>query len=372
MIASLLLSTIGLAAPSRTAKKKGLLKRKHSLQSQIVKKRQQIHIIRTQARETKQKLVATDRHLSIARGILNFATTQYERKQFELHRANRALSAAKAEYSNAREDTSVRLVAMYERGKPGYAELLLSSDDFADLLQRAQLAKLMMERDRDALVDLRQVKEKVARRQDVVEEKTREVAEWKQQVAVITQRTAQKKVAVAHDLNKQRAQVDDLEAELAALERDSNAVTSMLQLLQRSGEGRRRFNTHYVGSLGGGGLPVNGRITSGFGYRYHPILHSTRLHTGVDIAAPIGTPIAAAGGGEVIWAGWRGGYGNAVIIDHGHGRATLYGHMSRLGVRAGQVVSRRQLIGYVGSTGMSTGPHLHFELRVNGVPRSPL
>jgi murein DD-endopeptidase MepM/ murein hydrolase activator NlpD len=96
------------------------------------------------------------------------------------------------------------------------------------------------------------------------------------------------------------------------------------------------------------------------------------MHTGLDIAAPTGTPIASAGGGEVIFAGRKGGYGNAVIIDHGHGKTTLYGHMSRIQVRMGQVVKRGQLVGNVGSTGFSTGPHLHYEVRQNGTPINPL
>lgn len=102
------------------------------------------------------------------------------------------------------------------------------------------------------------------------------------------------------------------------------------------------------------------------------MLGTRRLHAGVDFGAGPGTPIVAADNGTVVSAGWTGGYGNAVIIDHGGGVATLYGHQSRLAVRSGARVSRGQVIGYVGSTGMSTGPHLHFELRVNGVPRDPM
>jgi murein DD-endopeptidase MepM/ murein hydrolase activator NlpD len=112
--------------------------------------------------------------------------------------------------------------------------------------------------------------------------------------------------------------------------------------------------------------PVGGPITSGFGPRWG------RMHQGIDIGAPTGTPIHAADGGTVVTAGWLGGYGNAVIIDHGGGRATLYGHQSRLGVGVGQSVGRSAVIGYVGSTGNSTGPHLHFEVRINGVPHNPL
>jgi murein DD-endopeptidase MepM/ murein hydrolase activator NlpD len=129
-----------------------------------------------------------------------------------------------------------------------------------------------------------------------------------------------------------------------------------------------------VGASAGTGpfiIPVVGRLTSEFGYRTHPISGATRLHAGMDIAAPAGTPIGAAGAGTVVSAGWRGGYGNAVIIDHGGGVATLYAHQSRLAASVGQTVTQGQVIGYVGTTGYSTGNHLHWEVRVNGTPINP-
>lgn len=118
--------------------------------------------------------------------------------------------------------------------------------------------------------------------------------------------------------------------------------------------------------------PMPGRhISSPFGMRFHPILNISRLHAGGDIGAPSGTPIHAAADGIVIIAEVRGGYGNAVVIDHGHSLATLYGHQSAMAVRPGDIVKRGDVIGYVGSTGLSTGPHLHFETRVKGMPIDP-
>lgn len=123
---------------------------------------------------------------------------------------------------------------------------------------------------------------------------------------------------------------------------------------------------------GGMVLPTRGRFTSPFGYRIHPISRVRKLHTGQDIGAPSGTPIVAAKNGRVSFAGRRGGYGNCIIIDHGGGVATLYAHQSRLAVGAGTQVSQGQVIGYVGSTGASTGPHLHWEVRINGSPVNPI
>ncbi|WNO54275.1 M23 family metallopeptidase [Stakelama saccharophila] len=118
-------------------------------------------------------------------------------------------------------------------------------------------------------------------------------------------------------------------------------------------------------------MPVHGRITSPFGVRTHPILHYKRMHTGLDIAAAYGTPIRAADAGKIVFAGRNGGYGNFVKIRHGHGIATEYGHMSKIAVRSGRHVDRGDVIGYVGSTGLSTGPHLHYEIRRNDRPVNP-
>jgi murein DD-endopeptidase MepM/ murein hydrolase activator NlpD len=119
-------------------------------------------------------------------------------------------------------------------------------------------------------------------------------------------------------------------------------------------------------------MPVQGRLTSGFGERFHPILGYERFHAGVDLGAAAGTPIVAAADGKVMSAGWAGGYGQAVEIAHAGGIETKYGHMSRIAAHSGELVRRGQVIGYVGSTGLSTGPHLHFEVMKNGRPVNPL
>jgi murein DD-endopeptidase MepM/ murein hydrolase activator NlpD len=124
-------------------------------------------------------------------------------------------------------------------------------------------------------------------------------------------------------------------------------------------------------STGGWQWPLAGRVASGFGYRIHPIFGTSRLHAGIDIAAPTGTPFHAARPGTVIFSGWRNGFGNTVMLVHDDGLVSLYAHNSRNAVSAGAVVAGGQVIGYVGSTGWSTGPHLHFEIRVNGRPVDP-
>ena len=153
---------------------------------------------------------------------------------------------------------------------------------------------------------------------------------------------------------------------------------SALQLVKWSANGRSEWvdaaNAERPAPTESSGLimPAQGPVTSYFGYRYHPILHFTRFHAGIDIGAGWGSPIVAAADGQVAAAGWAGGYGREVQIAHGGGIMSLYGHMSQIVTSPGSYVHAGQVIGYVGSSGLSTGPHVHFEVRMNGNPVNPL
>jgi murein DD-endopeptidase MepM/ murein hydrolase activator NlpD len=152
---------------------------------------------------------------------------------------------------------------------------------------------------------------------------------------------------------------------------------SALQLVRWSANGQARWidaaNAERPAPVESGMMmPVDGHITSYFGYRYHPILHFTRFHAGLDIGAAWGSPIVAAGDGRIVAAGWAGGYGREVQIAHGGGLVSLYGHMSEIVAQPGSFVRQGQVIGYVGSSGLSTGPHVHFEVRMGGSPVNPL
>ena len=154
-------------------------------------------------------------------------------------------------------------------------------------------------------------------------------------------------------------------------------AASDLQLVRWTANGRNQWidagNAEQPASASTGmAWPVAGRITSYFGYRYHPILHFTRFHAGLDFGASWGSPIVAAADGQVVGAGWAGGYGRQVRIAHGGGILTTYSHMSQIAAEPGSFVHQGQLIGYVGSSGLSTGPHLHYEVRRDGQPVNPL
>jgi murein DD-endopeptidase MepM/ murein hydrolase activator NlpD len=165
---------------------------------------------------------------------------------------------------------------------------------------------------------------------------------------------------VLDDRNAAREQYEDA---VAQLEAESARLQGLIQGSGSTGSGQ------YGGELF---WPTNGPIVSGFGYRTHPVYGTTRFHAGVDIDGACGQPIFAAEDGTVLSAGYNGGYGNATVIDHGGGLSTLYAHQSSIGVSSGQKVGRGQQIGLVGTTGLSTGCHLHFEVRVNGEPVDPV
>jgi murein DD-endopeptidase MepM/ murein hydrolase activator NlpD len=169
---------------------------------------------------------------------------------------------------------------------------------------------------------------------------------------------------VANQQRVSQSILDELEQDSAVIEQRLKA-----EYRRRAGRGRGRYRLRWSGTFS---LPSHGPITSGFGYRVHPILGRRRMHSGIDCGAPMGSPIYAAAAGEIFHAGWLGGYGRCIIILHGDGISTLYGHCSVLEVQPGQYVRRGQLIGRVGSTGFSTGPHLHFEVRKDGVPINPM
>jgi len=370
LIVSLLLPSISYTRPGHAERRQLLQQRKASLQQKISIMRRQIRVVKAREVKTRHHLRDTEHQVRVARSTLQFAVFRVNRARAELHAATSMLQQARLSFLNALHHAQARLIRMYERGEIGYLDFLCGAKDYGDLLQRSKMTEYLVEQDRTVLDDLQEQKRRVARYQTTVRQKAAEYEARKVEVALIHERLDTERRSTEHVLGQVEDARGDMEAELAALERDSAAVTSMLQSLSSTAGGQRRFNTVYVGRQGG--LPVAGRITSGFGYRTHPLLHYRRLHTGVDIAAPIGTPVFATGGGEVVYAGWRGGYGNAVIIDHGHGKATLYGHMSAILVHGGQVVSGRQQIGRVGSTGISTGPHCHYEVRINGRPVNPL
>ena len=307
----------------------------------------------------------------------DLANTRAElaRVQDELRRERIHLARLRERLAEARAALSDRLVELYKADEPDVVTVILESDGFADLLERAEFMQRVSQQDARIIDRVREAKaEAVAaeKRLDALEEKLRkiaaEVARRAAEVDAIKDRLVDRqqefqgaRAVKARALATTRDHRRNLEGDLAALEKEQAAVLARLQSAQ-GGDSAGPIRQ------GSGSLiwPVNGPVVSGFGMRWG------RLHAGVDIAVPAGTPIRAADSGRVVLLGWTGGYGNYTCIDHGSSLSTCYAHQSRYGTSMGASVSQGQVIGYVGCTGHCFGDHLHFETRVNGSPVDPM
>ena len=324
--------------------------------------------------------------LDRAEGLLAEAEQAVRRTQAEIDRDTAELAQTQRDLELQQDRLKARARATFMHGGVNYPEVVLDVETANELDSSLQYMRSMLTEDQNQVQQISTLE----RKYEASIERLDELQELQDQAKVQRARERNRVAGLVAERQEVASQLDARAQErrqiLATLERDEQQYAAAIDELEaesKSIEGRLAgiAARQKAGSSGGGGggggpsassgrlqWPVNGAITSGFGYRTHPVLGTRRLHAGTDFGAPTGAPIVAADGGTVVSAGWHGGYGNAVIIDHGGGVATLYGHQSRLAVGGGARVSRGQVIGYVGSTGMSTGPHLHFELRINGVP----
>ena len=259
-----------------------------------------------------------------------------------------------------------RIRDIYQNGQLSYLDVLLGANDFSDFTSRIDILERVINKDMEIVLKVRAERALILQTKSTLDRDQASILELKKAVE-------EKKKVI--ELSKKEK--DGLLA-LAVNDRDISERTyqEMVQTSQRIEEMIRNNQSSYGGSRGGSGAlmwPTDATyITSPFGSRSHPIYGSTRFHSGIDIGADYGDSVRAADGGVVISAGWLGGYGKAVIIDHGNGISSLYGHNSELLVSEGQSVRKGQVISRVGSTGDSTGPHLHFEVRQNGSPVNPM
>ena len=278
-----------------------------------------------------------------------------------------------------------RVRDIYINGRLSYLDVVIGSKDFSDFANRLEVLKRIIDSDitfinkiKKERADIEAHKQKLeADRAKLVEleksalAKQAEIEQKKAERNVVLQK-AQNDRATAmqaiEELNASSAQVSAMLKERQA----ARAAAAAAAAAAAQSSGGQGASDNWVQGTGQLGWPVSGEITSPYGYRVHPIWGTTIYHSGIDIGVDEGTPVHAADGGVVVWSGWMGGYGYAVVIDHGNGLSTLYGHNSELAVDEGQSVAKGQVISYAGSTGNSTGPHVHFEVRVNGDPVDPM
>ena len=279
-----------------------------------------------------------------------------------------------------------RVRDIYINGRLSYLDVVIGSKDFSDFANRLEVLKRIIDSDITLINEIKKERAEIeahkqkleADRAKLVElekaalAKQTEIEQKKAERNVVLQK-AQNDRATAmqaiEELNASSAQVSAMLKERQAARAAAAAAAAATAAQSSGGQGT---SDNWVQGTGQLGWPVSGEITSPYGYRVHPIWGTTIYHSGIDIGVDEGTPVHAADGGVVVWSGWMGGYGYAVVIDHGNGLSTLYGHNSELAVDEGQSVAKGQVISYAGSTGNSTGPHVHFEVRVNGDPVDPM
>jgi murein DD-endopeptidase MepM/ murein hydrolase activator NlpD len=317
------------------------------------------------------KVAALEADLAVHRSRLARLEAQLREQAATLQRLTQQHAVAQRRLED-------RLVELYESNEVSELEILLQAQSFSDLLEQLDYFRAIGEQDK-AIADtikrlqgeMRAAKQQTAATKADVAEATAILAEKTEEQRAARDALLARQAALAAARDSKQGLLADVrqqrhghEEDLEAMQAASAEIAAQLAASAGASEG---------GGGGGGGAPsasgfiwpVSGPVTSGYGWRWG------RMHEGIDIGAPCGTPIRAAASGTIVYAGWMDGYGNIVIIDHGGGIGTAYGHQSAIYVGGGSV-SQGQTIGAVGSTGHSTGCHLHFEVRVNGTPVDPL
>ncbi len=295
---------------------------------------------------------------------LAVSRTQLLVAQQDLLELSQALVKLQVEYAVQQKATVMRLRLLQRQGAQQWWSLLLASRDFNAMIDRRYQLGQVFSRDRQILAKLQTQRQALDQKRLAVEAQKNEIALLIEQLSAKQtniEKQASAQADLVYRLNTLPQAYESAQQRLAS---DSGQLSEMI----------RSLSTNQAKSPAPlkMGIPVLGTLTSGFGFRIHPIFGIQKMHTGIDLAASPGTPITAASDGTVIFAGWYGGYGRCAILAHGGNLATLYGHTSQLMITVGQQVKRGQIIAAVGSTGFSTGPHLHFEVRINGTPTNPM
>lgn len=294
-------------------------------------------------------------------------------KQGEIDNKKLEIISKQDEIDKQYDDMALRIQYMYENGTYQYADLIFGSENMSDMLGKAEYIAQLTTYDRNMLEKLQQAKVELEQEEASLEAALEElnglIAEAQAEEAVQEQLVAQKR----NDLSYYESEIGSTSEEIENLKDDIKAQEEIIKQLEEMERKRKLqgITLTYDGGRLEWPLPGYSRISSDFGTRVHPITGITHNHSGIDLPAPTGTPIYAAYDGQVAWSNYNWSAGNWVGIDHGNGLYTVYMHMSKLLVSEGQYVKKGDLIGLVGSTGSSTGPHLHFSIRLNGAYVDP-
>lgn len=335
-----------------------------SIQSQILEYRNEANALKNE----KNSMQADIDSLQLEINALNLELQNYELQKQELNMKINLKEEEIIKLSKEIEENNKllgeRLRAMYKSGTSGYIELILNAENLTDAMTRVDMVQLIVESDVELLKSIEEQKKKVEEVKLSLENEKLELADVIKELSDKKERVETASKAKDDYISSLEQDIKSLELLMAAEEAQSSQIERDILSLQGAGE------------FSGGGmswpLPGYSRISSYFGGRADPITGAWSNHRGIDIPGPYGQPIVSSNDGIVIFSGYHWSYGNYVIIDHGGGISTLYSHASKLLVGKGQAVSKGETIALVGSTGYSTGNHVHFEYRINGVPQNPL
>lgn len=342
-------------------KLKNVEKNKKETQKQIVEIKNMQKVVLNQIDSIDKNIDETMQKINNLNNNITIVENKIKKTQIELQNAE---NRKRQYYERFKE----RIRAIYELNNISYIEVLLDSQNLSDFFTRMYLFSNIIEYDKQILNEytktINEIKEKknelLKLRADLNTKKA-QLEAYKS--SLLSEQEQKKKL-----LSQLEDQKDKLEQMLDELERVSNELSKKIRDIIAKQKTKRIYK--------GGKLlwPLDGyyEITSYFGMRFHPILKKNKMHTGIDIGAPYGAKVLAAADGDVILTGWVEGYGKTIILDNGSGISTLYAHMSSINVSVGQKVKKGDVIGRVGATGYATGPHLHFEVRINGDVTNPL
>jgi len=345
--------------------------RERTLAGQIAEVNGQIRGLAQQVGVVSTELGPLERDLALHKEKLDRLTELFQVQTQRFHFYRR-------EYEALIDRLGNRLVDLYERGEPSALEVVFESKSVTDLIDQAQVVESLGAQDTSIAAQVGTAKERVKAQREhtkrfrsLVAAELRTIAVRTNQVRALRDRLlASRNQLAAARANKRDAlqNVKESKAEFLHEAAGLQAASASLAAQIRSAQSTSSYSapSDTTPSAAGFIWPVNGPVTSGFGMRWG------RMHEGIDIGVGYGTPIHAAAAGRVVYAGWMSGYGNLVAIDHGGGISTAYGHQSSIAVSVGQIVAQGETIGYVGCTGHCFGPHLHFEVRINGAPVDPL
>ena len=341
---------------------------KNQIQEQLNESNQKLDEVDSELSENLQQIEKIDQSILLSEQSLKEINLQIDEISSEIEIVNKDLNEITEKYNEKRQNLEERLITQYENGKISYLDFLLSSNNLMQFISNCFLLSELTEYDNELLNLVEEEKDKIEQQKMQLQAKEKTLAEKKQNQIKTEKVLENSKTMRENYVAKLTEEEKELQTKIDECYNQINLIEQEIRGLYKI----ESFGPDYIGGTMIWPVPDHYTITSKFGMRDHPITGVYKLHTGTDIGAPTGTNFVAAAYGIVVKAEYNAAYGNMVIIDHGGGVQTLYAHGSEIVVNLGQVVNAGDTVIKVGSTGYSTGPHAHFEVRINGEPQEPL